>query len=367
MCLHGADPVAGALHRGGYNLTMLAVTLLTCTRNGADMIRDALAAAMEQRGVEAASYEILVVDNGSTDGTPEIAAELLGRGTVPWRCLSETREGKLNAFLRGVREARGEAIAIVDDDNIVAPDFVARVTEFFARCPTVGMIGSANTLDGVPEPDWFGPIRDRFACGTPAPIGSEVEEVSEVRVVTSFAVPPGAGSCFRRTPLVEALDGGFFFMNDTFRGAKMAVTGEDTELCFLFQRLGWRFGIDRGLHVRHRIRPDRLTWPYALRLCRSTGAGGAAIDLFIAQNDRRLGTMRASWWWLAARRCRRLLGLAPRAMAAQVSGRRHDPVWFAVHTEFGALRRLTGERGRLVAAARRRADLPWAEKSNAYI
>jgi len=339
---------------------MVSVTILICTRNGSQTIEASLAAACDQEGTSSDSYDILVVDNGSSDGTPELISELLSARQLSWRMISEKKEGKLNAFLKGVSEAQGEIVAVVDDDNIIARDYVSRILKFFSEYPEVGMVGSANRLYGAMEPEWFAQIRDRFACSDPIAIGEVIARPDRDRVVTTFAVPPGAGSAFRRTPLIAALQQGFFFLNDTFRGSTMSVTGEDTELCYLFQHLGWLFGIDRDLVVEHCVRPDRLTYNYALKLCRSTGAGGAAIDLFLAQSEGSLGGLRGSWWWLAGRRLKRILALMGPCLSAHIGNRHYDPVWFALHTEFGAFRRLLAERDTLAAKARYRSSQPWA-------
>lgn len=93
------------------------VTLLICTYNRADLLPEALASAARQTW----PCEILVVDDGSTDGTEAVVR---ATPTARYVRLPENR-GKPAALARGVEEARGEAILVLDDDDVLLPGAVA--------------------------------------------------------------------------------------------------------------------------------------------------------------------------------------------------------------------------------------------------
>src|SRR5918993_498800 len=96
---------------------MMSVSVVVPTRNRSRLLASTLRSVLVQRGVE---LEVIVVDEGSTDNTPEMLAALddprvrVLRHDVP-RGLSAARN-------RGADEARGEWVAFVDDDDLWAPE-----------------------------------------------------------------------------------------------------------------------------------------------------------------------------------------------------------------------------------------------------
>lgn len=80
-------------------------------------------------------YEILVVDNNSTDDTAKIA---LSKGA---RVVKETKKGYVQAVSRGAEEARGEIIAYIDADCRARPDWLKRLVEHFEKDPSLDAVG----------------------------------------------------------------------------------------------------------------------------------------------------------------------------------------------------------------------------------
>jgi glycosyltransferase involved in cell wall biosynthesis len=105
-------------------MSQIDVSIVLCTYNRADMLRLALDSLLRLDTHGAFTYEIVLVDNQSTDHTRSVVEELSASADVPVNYIVETRQGHVYAWNRGVAEARGEWIACFDDDQIADPDWV---------------------------------------------------------------------------------------------------------------------------------------------------------------------------------------------------------------------------------------------------
>ena len=117
---------------------------MLCTYNRAARLADALTALVCQ--VDAAPYEVVVVDNNSTDDTPRVIARFVAGGGV--RYTSEPVQGLSHARNRGVAVARADVLAFTDDDVRVGPTWIRSIARAFAEHPDVDMVG------GRVEPEW---------------------------------------------------------------------------------------------------------------------------------------------------------------------------------------------------------------------
>jgi len=121
---------------------MLSVSVVVPVLNGAATIGDMLNALMSQSGAPE-DREIIVVDNGSTDGTQAIV------GRFPVTVLREEKRGPAAARNRGLRAARGEVIAHLDADTLPTRRWLAEIVAPFAD-PEVVLAGG-RTLSFRPE------------------------------------------------------------------------------------------------------------------------------------------------------------------------------------------------------------------------
>jgi glycosyltransferase involved in cell wall biosynthesis len=273
------------------------LTILTCTYNGARTLQQALEAIANQTDCQDL-YEVLVVDNGSTDQTAEIARETLQRLKLKGRVLCEPKVGKIHAFLKGIYEAKGELISIIDDDNFIEPGFIHHTLKIFDKYPQVGMVGSINQIYSDQDlPTWFEWASSRYGCSPPKVYAYEKGKGSDGILIAKEGTIAGAGSTFRTQPLLDCLRLGYKFFNDTQRGKGMKVTGEDTELCWLLRCLGYQFAYSHSIRVRHAIKTERLTLEHFKLLCKTIGAGDLGIDPFRYSSKEAIGIFSYKWTW----------------------------------------------------------------------
>lgn len=134
----------------------VAVSVVIPTRNRAHL----LASCLETLTVQTcdSAFEIVVVDNASSDRTAEIAAEAARRDTRV-RIVREASLGRAPALNAGVAAARGPLLVFTDDDMLVQPGFVQGYLEFFASRGQDDLIVAGGVIHPVPHdrawPTWF--------------------------------------------------------------------------------------------------------------------------------------------------------------------------------------------------------------------
>ncbi|HXL22067.1 MAG TPA: glycosyltransferase family A protein [Candidatus Dormibacteraeota bacterium] len=116
------------------------VSVLIDTYNHERFIEQAIVSVLEQDFAEA-DREIIVVDDGSVDGTPEIVKRFGSRV----RSLRKANGGQASAFNEGIPECRGEIVAFLDGDDWWAPGKLKAVSEALEGEPAVGIVGHGIT------------------------------------------------------------------------------------------------------------------------------------------------------------------------------------------------------------------------------
>lgn len=116
------------------------VSVLIDTYNHERFIGEAVSSVLAQ-DFPATDREILVVDDGSTDRTPEILAKF----APEIRILHKSNGGQASAFNHGIPECRGEIVAFLDGDDWWAPHKLSAIVNAFSSNPAVGLIGHSIT------------------------------------------------------------------------------------------------------------------------------------------------------------------------------------------------------------------------------
>lgn len=131
----------------------MQISVLIATRNRADILRQTLAAFrnLETNNI---SWELIVVDNGSTDATQAVLAE--AAAALPLIVLTEPEPGKNRALNRALAVAQGELFVFTDDDVIPVRDWLRAWWDFQSRWPHDDVFGARIIPRFPPEtPDWM--------------------------------------------------------------------------------------------------------------------------------------------------------------------------------------------------------------------
>lgn len=121
----------------------LTVTVIIPAYNRADLLPETLASLLDQTRVP---DEIIVVDDGSTDGTPD----LLANYDPPVRVIRQENRGLAGARNTGIDAAQGDLIAFLDSDDLLLPASIERRAEYLETHPAVDVVYSdVNLLQGT--------------------------------------------------------------------------------------------------------------------------------------------------------------------------------------------------------------------------
>lgn len=241
------------------------ISAVVCTHNGISRIGPCLSALIAQE--KAPAYEILVVDNASEDGTGDWVINYLEKSFPSefWRVIKEDKPGLLSARIAGLRASQYDWVLFCDDDNLLFLDFLFQCEQVLSKNPNIGVLGSLGIPEFLgPKPDWFDQYASSYAVGSQ--LGDENDEKNLVFVY-------GAGSIYKKIPLLNLLDKGFNPGLSGRRGKEMSA-GDDVEWCWLMQLMGFKVAYSSKLRFYHQLPASRLTWPYYLRL--KEGISGSA-------------------------------------------------------------------------------------------
>jgi glucosyl-dolichyl phosphate glucuronosyltransferase len=228
-------------------------SVIIATYNRAADLRETLTslANLSPRG----SWEVIVVDNNSTDDTRQVVEACATRFPVELRYLFEPRQGRSPALNTGIRNARGSIIATTDDDVRVPSDWLDRAAEALERSGGDYVGGRVLPIWGGARPDWLsnGPGK-QWAVIALLDYGPE-------RLEFGTRVPLGVNMAFTRA----AFDRVGLFDPDTGRRAGTLLGQEVREWCIRARKANVRGFYAPEMAVRHLIPQSRLTKAYFRR------------------------------------------------------------------------------------------------------
>ena len=233
------------------------ITVIICTYNGASRLSETLNHLAAQSIPENLAWEIILVDNASTDGTSAIATEIWGKHNVKdvsLNIINETTPGKLFAFRKGITHAKYEYFIICDDDNWLSPDYVNLAFSILDKDPKIGAAGGkaiAVTEGGAELPEWFEEAKEGYAVG---------EQAKNTGFDTRRDSLWGAGLASRTQLYLDTYKTfPSLLINDD---NKKILTAEDTEYCLRIVLKGYKLYYDSNLSLKHYITAGRLTLDY---------------------------------------------------------------------------------------------------------
>lgn len=361
-------------------MTSPGVSILIATYNGAKRLPETLAHLARQTATQdQIAWEVIVVDNNSTDGTAQVANALWpSDAPAPLRVIHEPISGTGHARRRAFTAATYELLSFVDDDNWVAPNWVEMVATVMAEHPEAGVCGGpSEAVCEVAPPPWFKELQHNYA------VGPQVEQSGDITWLRAYVW--GAGMTVRQSAWEALLQNGFSGFCHGPQGARR-FSGEDVELCYALVLSGWRIWYDQRLQLRHFIPANRLTTAYAHKLLRANSISSIFLQQYRHRIKRQFGPtvpqrqqrLRGRWayeiwhygrqWVRSYMRAYRLPASSPQGFAERVKADAHLHAWLALlsgRATFQAMQHTLDAAAWRVSSEGHRADIGTPERQPA--
>jgi glycosyltransferase involved in cell wall biosynthesis len=238
------------------------VSVAICTWNRALLLRETLTQFQQLTVPADTSWELIVVDNNSTDTTAAVVREF--ERVLPIRYVFEAAAGLSVARNTALSIAEGELLLFTDDDVLVAPEWLTACVAGYRRYPTAGVFGGPIRPWFPVQPDPLltaaFPMLARGFCGLDyeLPLGP----------LDDTATVLGASMAFR----AGAIQGLEFDPRHGVKGSEHRGGGEETDFMQRVRARGFSVIWIPDMTVRHYVEPSRMSLSYLRQLTEGDGA-----------------------------------------------------------------------------------------------
>lgn len=270
-------------------------TILLCTRNSQRLIEEVMSSIIDQTMREDI-LEIVFVDYESKDETLAIARKMVVPTGIDFVALNCTKSGKSAALVVGLNAARGDYTVIVDDDNVLFPDFIFEAKKILLA-GNVGCLGSLGVFDAnLVKPSWFDKYPSEYAIGLPNGGGA-----------TDWVW--GAGCVVNKEAWTKLTKKSFDFIlspERTSSAEPIAMGGEDVELSLAVNLLGYSVVSSKQLKFFHKFEQKRLTTDFLFANAKGVARSAPVHEVYRLMMNGKTGKLKVFLWRLKV--LRKLLG-----------------------------------------------------------
>lgn len=235
------------------------VSVIICSHNGSKCLPETLNSLKAQEVPDDLSWEVIIIDNASTDGTGEIAQSVWGElPGVTFRVLPEPKIGLSYARNRGLQEAHGDLICFTDDDTRPHPDWLRSIVDYAAQSDSDAIAGKVILPEGLCRP-WMQKFHRTKLAST-----ENIDRENPQEMI-------GANMAFRRRVLAKVPQ------FDPELGAGASGFSEESLFSMQLLEAGFSIGYAEKAVVEHHFEPRRLLRMEWLKGEQKRGSGYAYI------------------------------------------------------------------------------------------
>jgi glycosyltransferase involved in cell wall biosynthesis len=227
------------------------VSIVLATYNRAASLQTTLQTFADLAVPSGLTWELLVVDNNSSDGTRAVIEDAARDAKFRIHYIFEKTQGRSAALNCGIAAAQGDIIAFTDDDVLLHPEWLSGLKETFDQFDCAGVAGRIIPLWNHPKPHWL------EMEGQQAVVNFELgDNCMEIRFP-----PMGANSAFRKQVFTRH---GVFRLDLGVSGTKHTITCDDTEFGDRLIKDGEKIVYSPNAIIYHPVDPKRTTKGYFL-------------------------------------------------------------------------------------------------------
>ena len=241
----------------------LQISVVICTYNRAAYIQEAME-SLYQQSLSRELFEVIVVNNNSTDHTQTICLEFIqSHPDAHFYYYNEPRQGASYARNSGAAYAQSPLLCFMDDDAIAEKEYLKRIIDFFAQYPDAGGLGGRIIPKYIPEePKWMSHY-----------VSSLVGHFDYSPTITIFSPNkyPLESNMIIRKQDFDAIKG----FNTALPGVvgNLRIGGEGKDFFFRLKALGRTIYYDPSIRVQHVVETAKLTKEYMYRVASGIGRG----------------------------------------------------------------------------------------------
>jgi len=272
---------------------MIGVSVIICCYNSSGKLPETLNSLAKQIVPKGLSWEVLIIDNGSTDNTAETALmcwEVL-KSPTPFRVVFEKKQGLSHAREKGISESAYGFLLFCDDDNSLAVNYIQLGFDYLNANSTTALVGGKGVpqIEGVAEvPVWFDRYAYQYAVGPQAGVSKDIT------IERGFVY--GAG-CFLRKSAYESLKATGFKYILTGRKGDSLVSGEDNELGYALSLIGFGIYYNEELIFTHVLSENRLRWSYIKKLKEAVAYSSVLLTPYIERRKEYFFKSQSTFSW----------------------------------------------------------------------
>lgn len=274
---------------------MKGISVVVCCYNSTNRLHQTLKHLALQKTDGSFPWEVIIVNNNSTDDTGEKAFnewEKHARHDVDFRVIDQPTPGLSYAREKGVGVAQYDYIVFCDDDNWLFDTYVSHAFKAIQVNESIGIVGGFGIAKAETElPQWFQKYSGFYATGHQQTSNGQNE--NEVLYVY------GAGAVVKKSIFLDLKKINFKFLASD-RNSNKLNSGGDVELCYIAILLGYTIGYDEKLKFYHFIEEKRLNQKYIIDLAFQFGYCNTLHRPYFWQFNPSLPNCKKHWFWVMA-------------------------------------------------------------------
>ena len=250
------------------------ISVIICCYNSSKRLPETLKHLANQIVTDTLNWEIIIVNNASTDDTTSVAKSEWSRykTDIPLLVTDQPIPGQSAAREKGYQIARYEYLLYVDDDNWLKSDYLANVYHIMNQNPQIGILGGqCNAAFETKPPDWFSEKQSIYAVGK--------QGIQNGPLTSKKKYLYGAASVIRKSALENLHQRQFRFLTKGRTGTQLAA-GDDVELNKAIRMLGYVLWYDESLQFTHFMSSGRLNWDYLIRIGKGSASSSLALMVY---------------------------------------------------------------------------------------